>query len=265
MALQAEGARPQRVLWASTSTKDPGYDPLQYAEQLIGPDTLITLTKGTLAVAWTASRSDSAAACSAVGVAAGSAAEGRCPGGATRPERLRGSRRPTTLPQMSDDHRAALLDGNRPYAYAFDAHDAPKAPARRLFVLTCMDARVDPLRLLGLQLGDLHVIRNAGGRVTDDVVRSLVLSSTLLGTDHVAVIHHTDCELGSTTDEEVRADLAAHGVEIGELWTGAFVDLDDSVRADVDALRGLAVLHDRVTVSGYVYDVATGRLHVVDG
>jgi carbonic anhydrase len=166
---------------------------------------------------------------------------------------------------MTDDHRAALLDGNRAYADAFEDHDAPKEPARRLFVLTCMDTRVDPLRALGLQLGDVHVIRNAGGRVTDDVVRSLVLSSTLLGTEHVAVIHHTDCGLGSTTDEQVRADLAGHGVDIGELWTGAFADLDDSVRADVDDLRGLAVLRDRVTVSGYVYDVATGRLRPVDG
>lgn len=165
---------------------------------------------------------------------------------------------------MTGHHTDALLDGNAGYADAFDAHDAPKRPARRLFVLTCMDARVDPLRLLGLQVGDAHVVRNAGGRVTDDVVRSLVLSSTLLGTDHVAVIHHTDCGLGSTTDEQVRAAVAEHGVDIGDLWTGAFDDVDDSVRTDVADLRRLAGLRDRVVVHGYVYDVATGRLRVVD-
>lgn len=166
---------------------------------------------------------------------------------------------------MSEHRTDALLDGNAGYADAFDAHDAPKAPARRLFVLTCMDARVDPLRLLGLQVGDAHIVRNAGGRVTDDVVRSLVLSSTLLGTGDVAVIHHTDCGLGATTDERIRADVAEQGVDIGELWTGAFDDLDDSVRTDVADLRRLAGLRDRVVVHGYVYDVATGRLRVVDG
>ncbi len=165
---------------------------------------------------------------------------------------------------MSDHHTDALLDGNIGHADAFDAHDASKAPARELFVLTCMDARVDPLRLLGLQVGDAHIVRNAGGRVTDDVVRSLVLSSTLFGANRVAVIHHTDCGLGSTTDAQVRADLAERGVDIGELWTGAFDDLDDSVRTDVADLRRLAGLRDRVVVHGYVYDVATGRLRAVD-
>jgi carbonic anhydrase len=165
---------------------------------------------------------------------------------------------------MTGHHTDALLNGNAGHADAFDAHDAPKRPARRLFVLTCMDARVDPLRLLGHQVGDAHLVRNAGGRVTDDVVRSLVLSSTLLGTDHVAVIHHTDCGLGSTTDEQVRAAVAERGVDIGDLWTGAFDDVDDSVRTDVADLRRLAGLRDRVVVHGYVYDVATGRLRVVD-
>ena len=165
---------------------------------------------------------------------------------------------------MRDDDSLDLLDANRAYADAFDAHDASKIPARRLFVLTCMDARVDPLRLLGLQVGDANIVRNAGGRVTDDVVRSLVLSTTLMGTDRVAVIHHTDCGLGSTTDERIRADVAEHGVDIGELWTGAFGDLDDSVRADVADLQRLAGVRDRVLVHGYVYDVATGRLRAVD-
>lgn len=157
----------------------------------------------------------------------------------------------------------ALVNANRAYADAFDRGDLPKRPARQLFVLTCMDARVDPLRLLGLEPGDAHVMRNAGGRVSDDALRSLVLSSALLGTRHVIVIHHTDCGLGATTDEQVRQDLAAGGIDVGNLWIGAFDDVDTSVRDDVATL--LASLEDAdITVTGYVYDVRTGALRTVD-
>ena len=111
-----------------------------------------------------------------------------------------------------------LLRASRAHAAAATraAGDVPaaKLPARRLFVLTCMDARVDPLRMLGLRPGDAHVVRNAGGRVTDDVVRSLVLSSALLGTRHVAVVHHTDCGLLAPGDAHVRAQLRERGVDV---------------------------------------------------
>ncbi|HEX6256069.1 MAG TPA: carbonic anhydrase [Euzebyales bacterium] len=158
----------------------------------------------------------------------------------------------------------SLVDGNRSYSETFDAGHTPKLPARGLFVLTCMDARVDPLRLLGLELGDAHIMRNAGGRVSDDAVRSLVVSSALQGTREVAVIHHTDCGLGATTDEQMRADLAARGVDVGNLWIGAFDDVDDSVRDDVATLRA-SLAGAEVTVTGYVYDVRTGALREVDG
>lgn len=158
---------------------------------------------------------------------------------------------------------AHLLDANRAYAEQFADGHAAKRPSRRLLVITCMDARVEPLRLLGLDVGDAHVVRNAGGRVSDDVVRSAVLSSALLGTDHAVVIHHTDCGLGPTTEEAVRSDLADAGIEVGNLWLGTFEDLDDSIREDVANLR--AVLGPRdVAVSGYAYDVSTGRLRPVD-
>jgi carbonic anhydrase len=168
---------------------------------------------------------------------------------------------------MMEPHDAAaptsLVEANRPYSEAFDAGDTPKLPARRLFVLTCMDARVDPLRLLGLELGDAHIMRNAGGRVSDDAMRSLVVSSALQGTREVAVIHHTDCGLGATTDEQMREDLAVHGVDVGNLWIGAFDDVDESVREDVATLRA-SLAGAEVTVTGYVYDVRTGALRAVD-
>lgn len=166
-----------------------------------------------------------------------------------------------TAPDVTD-HDERLLADNAAWAQAFDDADAAKRPTRELFVLTCMDARVDPLRLLGLSSGDAHVVRNAGGRVSDDVARSLVLSSALLGTTHAVVIHHTDCGLGPTTADAMRADLADAGVDVGNLWLGTFEDLDEGVREDVDRLGGVRTSHD-VSVSGFVYDVATGRLHPV--
>lgn len=162
------------------------------------------------------------------------------------------------------DLRRALLAGNRTYAETFADGAAPKLPRREVFVLTCMDTRIDPLPLLGLQLGDAHVVRNAGGRVTDDVVRSLLLSSTLRGTRAAVVIHHTDCGLGATTDDRMRASLRDHGVDVGDMAIGAFDDLDQSVRDDVAALAAEPRVGSALAVWGYVYDVASGRLREVD-
>lgn len=161
-----------------------------------------------------------------------------------------------------DLHRD-LLRANATYADGFTGA-APKLPRRRLFVVTCMDARIDPPRLLGLEPGDAHIVRNAGGRVTDDVIRSLVLSSVLLGTRHAVVIHHTDCGLGGASDDQVRADLRGHGVDVGDMRMGAFGDLDDSVREDVAALSAHPLAGSTIAVWGYVYDVGDGRLRGVD-
>lgn len=159
---------------------------------------------------------------------------------------------------------SSVVDGNRAYVEDFDEGSLPKRPAKHVFVLTCMDARVDPVRMLGLELGDAHVMRNAGGRVSDDAVRSLVVSSALQGTREVLVIHHTDCGLGGTTDDELRAELTDRGVDVGNLWIGAYGDIDDSVREDVATLRG-AVGADALTITGHVYDVRTGHLRAVEG
>jgi carbonic anhydrase len=159
----------------------------------------------------------------------------------------------------------ALLRANDNYADAFTGEGTSKLPERQLFVLACMDARVDPLALLGLRLGDAHVIRNAGGRVTDDVIRSLVLSSALLGTRYAVVLHHTDCGLHAASDEQVRASLRARGIYAGSMTIGSFDDLDGSVRSDVRALETEPMVGSSMTVWGYVYDVTTGRLRQVEG
>ena len=136
------------------------------------------------------------------------------------------------------------------------ALDDPR-PARRLAVVTCMDARIDVFAVLGLRLGESHVIRNAGGRVTDDVLRSLALSSHVLGTDTVVVMQHTRCGLVGVTDDELRERT---GADIG------FFPIDDhevALRQDVDVIMETPYLAPIRTVRGVVYDLETGIVHDV--
>ena len=131
-------------------------------------------------------------------------------------------------------------------------------------MLTCIDARIDPAKALGLDIGDAHVIRNAGGRATDDAVRSLLISSWLLGTREFPVIHHTDCGLAIFTDEKMAEIIADRcGQDVSELDFLTFLDLDQSVRDDVDRIRSLSQIPRDATVSGHVYDVRTGILREV--
>src|SRR6266513_155426 len=154
---------------------------------------------------------------------------------------------------------------NEVYASSFNKGDLPMPPARHVAVLTCMDARLDPARFLGLQIGDAHVIRNAGGRATDDAIRSLLISSWLLGTREFAVIHHTDRGMTKFTDPVLRDMIRDQaGVEV-DMEFLSFEDPEQSARDDVDAIRGSKGFPEGVTVSGHVYDVRTGRLHQVVG
>jgi carbonic anhydrase len=139
----------------------------------------------------------------------------------------------------------------------------PRQPARRLAAVTCMDARLDVYVMLGLQPGDAHVIRNAGGIVTEDVIRSLVVSQRKLGTRSVLVVQHTDCGLLRITDEEFAAELAADAGHEPEWTAGAFRDLDASVREGVKTLTGNPFLPHADDVRGFVYDVTTGDLREV--
>ncbi|MBI3938431.1 MAG: carbonic anhydrase [Betaproteobacteria bacterium] len=157
-----------------------------------------------------------------------------------------------------------LLQANERYAASFTKGDLPLPPARRVAILTCMDARMDPTRFLGLQEGDAHVIRNAGGRASDDALRSLAISHALLGTREFVVVHHTDCGMLTFRNEQLqrqlRRDLGADASGIDFL---PFGDLEQSVRDDVATIRTSPLVPKDLPVRGFVYDVRTGRLREV--
>ncbi len=160
-------------------------------------------------------------------------------------------------------HRDELLRANAAYTAAFEHGDLARPPQKRLAILTCMDARIDPAAVFGLEPGDAHVLRNAGGRVSDDVVRSLAISSHLLGTRTVLVVHHSACGMQGT-DEDLREALAsAAGEDPGDLELLAFDDLEQSVREDVAALREHRLLGE-LEVHGFVLEIDTGRLRRID-
>ena len=158
-----------------------------------------------------------------------------------------------------------LLAANERYAAGFDKGDLPLPPARQVAVLVCMDARIDPAKALGLAEGDAHVIRNAGGRASDDALRSLAISHELLGTREVVVVHHTDCGMLTFTNDQIRQRLRDRlGADASAIDFLPFGDLDQSVRDDVAAIRSSPLIPDDVAVSGFVYDVRSGRLRRVD-
>jgi carbonic anhydrase len=158
----------------------------------------------------------------------------------------------------------ALLEANRDYAQRFAQGGLPGPPARRLAVLTCMDARLDPQAFLGLTLGDAHVIRNAGGRASDDAIRSLVISSELLGTREFLVIHHTACGMQSFTNQELRRRLQeSRGADAFGVDFLPFGDPAQSVHDDVRRILASPLLAPEIVVSGWLYDVRTGRLEQV--
>jgi carbonic anhydrase len=156
-----------------------------------------------------------------------------------------------------------LVEANERYAGTFDRGDLPLPPARRIAIVTCMDARILPSKALGLEEGDAHVIRNAGGRARD-ALRSIIISQRLLGTRAVALIHHTDCGMLTFSNrdlrDKVREDL---GQDTGEFDFLPFQDLDESVREDIEFLEATQLLDPETVIRGFVYDVRTGRLREV--
>jgi carbonic anhydrase len=157
-----------------------------------------------------------------------------------------------------------VLAANQRYAAGFTKGDLPMPPSRRFAVLACMDDRLDPAKALGLEEGDAHVIRNAGGRASDDAIRSLVISYKLLGTREFLVIHHTDCGMLTFTDDQLREQLRRDlNVDASDVDFLSFTDLDASVRQDVETIRSSPLIPRDIPVRGFVYDVRTGRLHEV--
>jgi carbonic anhydrase len=156
-----------------------------------------------------------------------------------------------------------LIESNRTYADSFAKGDLPLPPARKVAVVACMDARLDPARMLGLEEGDAHVIRNAGGVVTDDAIRSLTISQTLLGTEEIVLIHHTDCGMLTFTDDELRARIERE-TGIKPTWAPeAFADLDADVRQSIARIQASPFIPHRDRMRGFVYEVENGRLREV--
>jgi carbonic anhydrase len=156
-----------------------------------------------------------------------------------------------------------LLSNARGYADGFEAGELPMPPARRVAVIACMDARLNPYGLLGLSEGDAHIIRNAGGVVTEDAVRSLAISQRLLGTEEIVLIHHTDCGMLTFRDDEFRRQIQEDtGIKPG--WAAeAFDDLEADVRQSIQRIETSPFIPRKDHVRGFIYDVKTGRLEEV--
>ena len=153
-----------------------------------------------------------------------------------------------------------LLANNENYASSFAKDDLPAPPARKLAVLACMDARLDVHKILGLEEGDAHVIRNAGGVATEDVIRSLLISQRLLGTEEIVLIHHTECGMLTFTDDEVKRQIEADTGIRPAFALEAFSDLEADVRQTMARLRASPFIAGNSRIHGFVYDVRTGRL-----
>lgn len=160
--------------------------------------------------------------------------------------------------------RDEALEANGRYAARFEQGHLPAAPAKRLAVVTCMDARLMPDQFLGFGIGDAHVIRNAGGIVTEDALRSLIISHWLLGTNEFFVVNHTDCGMLTFQDEDLRVQLQE---ETGHDATGiqfhAFHDLEANVRAQTDKIASSPFLPEGIAAHGFIFQVEDGRLRQV--
>jgi carbonic anhydrase len=156
-----------------------------------------------------------------------------------------------------------LLKNNEEYAASFDKGDLAAPPAKKVAIVTCMDARLHTAKILGLDEGDAHVIRNAGGVVTDDAIRSLAISQRLLGTEEVLVIHHTRCGMQTFTDDEFKRQIQ-DDTGIKPAWAAeAFPDLEEDVRQSVARIQASPFIPNKDSLRGFVYDVETGKLREV--
>ena len=157
-----------------------------------------------------------------------------------------------------------FLSANETYASTFEKGDLPMPPGRKTAVLVCMDARIDPAKALGLEEGDAHVIRNAGGLATPDAIRSLIISYKLLGTREFVVIHHTDCGMLTFTNDQIRDQLKQDtGADASAIDFLPFSDVDASVRRDLTAIRSSPLIPNEIPVRGFVYHVESGGLREV--
>ena len=156
-----------------------------------------------------------------------------------------------------------FLENNAAFAESFDRGELPLPPAKKVAVVACMDARLNPYPILGLSIGDAHVIRNAGGVVTDDEIRSLAISQHLLGTEEIMLIHHTDCGMLTFNDQEFADKLEAETGQRPEWEARSFPDLDQDVRDSIQRIKNSPFIPRTDSVRGFVYDVGSGELREV--
>jgi carbonic anhydrase len=156
-----------------------------------------------------------------------------------------------------------VIANNEKYAESFDKGDLALPPAKGLAVVACMDARLDVHKILGLEEGDAHVIRNAGGVVTDDEIRSLAISQRLLGTSEIILIHHTDCGMLTFTDDDFKRQIQDDTGIKPEWAAEAFPDLDEDVRQSIERIKASPFVPKKDSVRGFVYEVESGRLREV--
>jgi carbonic anhydrase len=156
-----------------------------------------------------------------------------------------------------------LLQKAESYAGSFEQGDLPLPPGRKVAILACMDARLNPYGLLGLSEGDAHVIRNAGGVVSDDAIRSLAISQNLLGTEEIMLIHHTDCGMLTFTDDEFAEKLEGETGQRPEWRALAFSDLEQDVREGIERIRSSPFIPRTDRVRGFIYEVESGRLREI--
>jgi carbonic anhydrase len=156
-----------------------------------------------------------------------------------------------------------LLRNNAEFASSFAKGDLPMPPGKGLAVVACMDARLNVYALLGLEEGQAHVIRNAGGVVTEDVIRSLAISQRLLGTGEIILVHHTDCGMLTFTDDQVKADIEADTGLRPHFALEAFSDLERDVRQSIARIKASPFVANKDSVRGFIFDVTTGRLQEV--
>jgi carbonic anhydrase len=156
-----------------------------------------------------------------------------------------------------------LLRNNEVYAESFEKGDLPLPPAKGLAVVACMDARLDVHKMLGLEEGDAHVIRNAGGVITDDEIRSLAISQRLLGTTEIVLIHHTDCGMLTFSDDELKQQIQEDVGIKPHFSMESFSDLEEDVRQSIARIQASPFVQNKDSVRGFVYEVETGRLREI--
>jgi len=156
-----------------------------------------------------------------------------------------------------------LLQNAKTYSTSFDKGDLPMPPGKKVAVVACMDARLNPYGLLGLKEGDAHVIRNAGGVITDDEIRSLAISQRLLGTEEIVLLHHTDCGMLTFTDDEFKRSIEEE-TGIKPAWAPeSFTDLDEDLRQSLARVKASPFIPEKRSVRGFVYEVENGTLREV--